>query len=208
MCCSDGIHCCPAHYKCDPQAGSCVSGDAVMSWFRKLPATLQIGPDHQDVKCDDQTSCEDGQTCCRMSPSTWGCCPFPQVHPSPHICQLCVTERHTGWCSPALAQTSSATFYSPPGGCGPQHLPFFPSLVLSKGGLLQRHEALLPHRLHLHRRTVFHEQRRPSLVQLEHKESQAAHLTGSAPTAVPKIPTLEHSDHWPGYLTGYPVYSN
>uniref|UniRef100_H3C3H5 Granulins domain-containing protein n=1 Tax=Tetraodon nigroviridis TaxID=99883 RepID=H3C3H5_TETNG len=99
VCCSDGIHCCPAHYKCDPQAGSCVSGDAVMSWFRKLPATLQIGPDHQDVKCDDQTSCEDGQTCCRMSPSTWGCCPFPQAvccNDMKHCCPTgytCTTER-------------------------------------------------------------------------------------------------------------------
>uniref|UniRef100_H3D121 Granulins domain-containing protein n=1 Tax=Tetraodon nigroviridis TaxID=99883 RepID=H3D121_TETNG len=130
VCCSDGIHCCPAHYKCDPQAGSCVSGDAVMSWFRKLPATLQIGPDHQDVKCDDQTSCEDGQTCCRMSPSTWGCCPFPQA-----VC--CNDMKH---CCP--------TGYTCTGG----------QCSMNSGG--------------------------PRWFKLEHKESQAAHLTGSAPTAV------------------------
>lgn len=32
-----------------------------------------------DVPCDETTSCEDGQTCCRLSASQWGCCPLPHV---------------------------------------------------------------------------------------------------------------------------------
>lgn len=79
VCCPDRIHCCPANYRCDPQSTSCISGDASLSWFSKIPATFQTAADHQDVKCDDKASCPDGQTCCRMSPSTWGCCPSPNV---------------------------------------------------------------------------------------------------------------------------------
>uniref|UniRef100_A0A3Q3EEZ3 Granulins domain-containing protein n=1 Tax=Labrus bergylta TaxID=56723 RepID=A0A3Q3EEZ3_9LABR len=38
----------------------------------------QLPPlEHKDVKCDDETSCPDGETCCKMSDTTWGCCPFP-----------------------------------------------------------------------------------------------------------------------------------
>jgi hypothetical protein len=28
------------------------------------------------VKCDDESSCDDGQTCCLMPDKTYGCCPY------------------------------------------------------------------------------------------------------------------------------------
>lgn len=83
VCCPDGNHCCPAQYRCDEQSASCITGDSVMSWFPKLPAALHMDAGLpvalQDVPCDKQSSCKDGETCCRTSPTTWGCCPSPQV---------------------------------------------------------------------------------------------------------------------------------
>uniref|UniRef100_A0A8B9E7K6 Granulins domain-containing protein n=1 Tax=Anser cygnoides TaxID=8845 RepID=A0A8B9E7K6_ANSCY len=56
VCCSDGQHCCPQGTTCDLER----------SMFG-------------DVKCDDEMSCPDGNTCCRLSSGAWGCCPLEQV---------------------------------------------------------------------------------------------------------------------------------
>lgn len=33
----------------------------------------------QNVKCDDFTSCPDGNTCCQLSTGAWGCCAYSEV---------------------------------------------------------------------------------------------------------------------------------
>ncbi|NXX16986.1 GRN protein, partial [Podargus strigoides] len=72
VCCPDHIHCCPQGYTCDPEGGSCLQeGGARRPWLRKTPAQARGG----DVRCDDETSCPDGNTCCRLSSGAWGCCP-------------------------------------------------------------------------------------------------------------------------------------
>ncbi|XP_073713412.1 granulin a isoform X2 [Misgurnus anguillicaudatus] len=81
VCCKDGDHCCPAGYECDVIKVTCVKKDAVIPWYKKIPAKSTPAPssDLGDVKCDDQTSCETGSTCCRLSTGDWGCCPLPEA---------------------------------------------------------------------------------------------------------------------------------
>uniref|UniRef100_A0A3B1JDH6 Granulin a n=1 Tax=Astyanax mexicanus TaxID=7994 RepID=A0A3B1JDH6_ASTMX len=80
VCCEDGEHCCPAQYKCDKTQTSCIKGDVVIPWYNKLAA--ESSPDHSvdqsAVKCDSQTSCPAGTTCCEISTGKWGCCPLPE----------------------------------------------------------------------------------------------------------------------------------
>lgn len=75
VCCPDHVHCCPQGYTCDPQGGTCLKGGVRLPWLSKTPARGRGG----DVKCDDQMSCPDGNTCCQLSSGAWGCCPLEQV---------------------------------------------------------------------------------------------------------------------------------
>uniref|UniRef100_A0A3Q3WGW6 Granulins domain-containing protein n=1 Tax=Mola mola TaxID=94237 RepID=A0A3Q3WGW6_MOLML len=74
VCCPDKQHCCPHGYTCDPTSTSCHK----RLWVALTPLDV-LGSRLRDVKCDEQTSCQDGQTCCRMSATMWGCCPYPNV---------------------------------------------------------------------------------------------------------------------------------
>ncbi|NXX81337.1 GRN protein, partial [Urocolius indicus] len=75
VCCPDHVHCCPQGYTCDPEGGSCLQGVTGQRrpWLRKTPALSRNRAG--GVKCDQETSCPDGSTCCRLSLGTWGCCP-------------------------------------------------------------------------------------------------------------------------------------
>ncbi|NWZ73616.1 GRN protein, partial [Acrocephalus arundinaceus] len=77
VCCPDHVHCCPQGYTCDPEGGSCLQGGgARRPWVHKTPALPRVGQvTSGNVICDEETSCPDGTTCCRMSLGTWGCCP-------------------------------------------------------------------------------------------------------------------------------------
>ncbi|NXX33492.1 GRN protein, partial [Nicator chloris] len=77
VCCPDHVHCCPQGYTCDPEGGSCLQGGGTRQpWVRKTPALPRGGQvTSGDVICDEETSCPDGSTCCRLSLGTWGCCP-------------------------------------------------------------------------------------------------------------------------------------
>lgn len=81
VCCPDHVHCCPQGYTCDPEGGSCLQeGGTPRPWVRKTPALPRGGQvTSRNVICDEETSCPDGSTCCRMSLGTWGCCPLEQV---------------------------------------------------------------------------------------------------------------------------------
>ncbi|XP_072742193.1 progranulin isoform X1 [Ciconia boyciana] len=72
VCCSDGQHCCPQGTACDLERSTCTSS---WGWARPL-ASL---PKAHDVKCDEETSCPDGSTCCRLSSGAWGCCPLEEA---------------------------------------------------------------------------------------------------------------------------------
>ncbi|NWH78576.1 GRN protein, partial [Piaya cayana] len=95
VCCSDGQHCCPQGTSCDLERSTCTSvprraalpqGDDPPGGANPPPQprdgvhtslTLPVSP-AQDVKCDEETSCPDGNTCCRLALGTWGCCPLEQ----------------------------------------------------------------------------------------------------------------------------------
>ncbi|NXC40575.1 GRN protein, partial [Penelope pileata] len=93
VCCADHVHCCPQGYTCDPEGSTCVQGGVRLPWLRKTPARGR----GWDVRCDNETSCPDGSTCCRLSSGSWGCCPLEEasccedkVHCCPHatVCDL------------------------------------------------------------------------------------------------------------------------
>ncbi|XP_074019021.1 progranulin [Numenius arquata] len=76
VCCPDHVHCCPQGYTCDPEGGNCLQeGGQRQPWLEKTPALARGG----DVRCDEETSCPQGSTCCRLSLGTWGCCPLEQA---------------------------------------------------------------------------------------------------------------------------------
>ncbi|CAM9806397.1 unnamed protein product [Bubo scandiacus] len=86
VCCPDHVHCCPQGYTCDPEAGSCLQeGGRRQPWVQKTPALSRVG----DVKCDEETSCPDGNTCCQLSSGTWGCCPLEQAVCCPDHVHCC-----------------------------------------------------------------------------------------------------------------------
>lgn len=86
VCCSDKEHCCPQGYTCDTLSRTCQK--LIMLQLQTLPLTpvylpeyhLQLAPlKHKNIQCDEETSCPDNSTCCKISPTTWGCCPSPHV---------------------------------------------------------------------------------------------------------------------------------
>ncbi|KAM9000134.1 progranulin isoform 1-T2 [Sarcophilus harrisii] len=105
VCCQDQLHCCPQATICDLQEGKCLfkTGGAT-ALLTKLPAETV-----QEVKCDGQMSCPDGNTCCRLQSGSWGCCPFPEavccddhIHCCPHG-YTCDTE--AGQCKQGALST-------------------------------------------------------------------------------------------------------
>ncbi|KAH9503247.1 hypothetical protein Btru_068554 [Bulinus truncatus] len=74
VCCNDHVHCCPNGYTCDVSAGTCNRGNDIVAWLTKKPAKV-VG----DVRCDDTSSCPDGNTCCKLASGQYGCCPLPRA---------------------------------------------------------------------------------------------------------------------------------
>ncbi|KAM3658453.1 progranulin isoform 1-T2 [Ammospiza maritima maritima] len=81
VCCSDGQHCCPQGTTCDLVHSTCTSLGG--------SASLAALPTAGDIKCDERTSCPDGNTCCRLSSGAWGCCPLEQAVCCPDHVHCC-----------------------------------------------------------------------------------------------------------------------
>ncbi|XP_029428750.1 progranulin isoform X2 [Rhinatrema bivittatum] len=79
VCCSDRVHCCPKGYKCNTAVGTCEQSALPIPWTAKIPARARETLQSEDVRCDDEASCADGQTCCRTASGEWGCCPLPEA---------------------------------------------------------------------------------------------------------------------------------
>uniref|UniRef100_A0A8C5GSS2 Progranulin-like n=1 Tax=Gouania willdenowi TaxID=441366 RepID=A0A8C5GSS2_GOUWI len=69
-CCSDHLHCCPSNAVCDLKHGTCRSGTLRLPLGKKIPSV---------PKCDAQTMCPRGNTCCQKEDGQWACCPLPQA---------------------------------------------------------------------------------------------------------------------------------
>ncbi|MGH0150337.1 UNVERIFIED_CONTAM: hypothetical protein FKN15_025726 [Acipenser sinensis] len=76
VCCDDHEHCCPEDTTCDLAAGTCDQGGFSVPWLKKVPALVS---EPNEEKCDDQYSCPDGNTCCKLSTGDWACCPLPHA---------------------------------------------------------------------------------------------------------------------------------
>uniref|UniRef100_A0A2D4ETG2 Granulins domain-containing protein n=1 Tax=Micrurus corallinus TaxID=54390 RepID=A0A2D4ETG2_MICCO len=116
-CCQDQIHCCPSGYNCDSSSGTCRKDGDRIPWVEKTTAIVGNLPSSRDVKCDDQFSCADGQTCCMRS-GAWACCPLFQA-----VC--CEDHQH---CCP-FGYTCNVAAQS----CEKQH---WPGLADATGDLL------------------------------------------------------------------------
>ncbi|RXN02594.1 granulins-like isoform X4 [Labeo rohita] len=85
VCCEDFIHCCPTGKICNVSAETCEDPSGSEPWFKKLPVKIirrqnvTVKQVHLNVQCDDTTSCEDGETCCKTQEGGWACCPLPQA---------------------------------------------------------------------------------------------------------------------------------
>ncbi|NXH80207.1 GRN protein, partial [Edolisoma coerulescens] len=123
VCCSDGQHCCPQGTTCDLIRSTCTSLGA--------SAPLAALPAVRDVKCDEETSCPNGNTCCRLSSGAWGCCPLEQVQGGP----LCPPGQADVPCPPGWDEGSCALFpeKGKGGGCPGQGL-MSPTPALPRGG--------------------------------------------------------------------------
>ncbi|XP_043392644.1 progranulin isoform X9 [Chelonia mydas] len=120
VCCQDHIHCCPKGHTCDPAGGSCHPPAAPVPWLEKTPARVRAPSAGRDVQCDEQTSCPEGNTCCRLATGSWGCCPLPEaVCCQDHI--HCCPKGHT--CDPAGGSCQQALLSVPWAPKAPAHVP-------------------------------------------------------------------------------------
>ncbi|XP_053309322.1 progranulin [Spea bombifrons] len=112
VCCSDHVHCCPSGYTCS--GGKCIQGGLSIPWLKKIPALTQ---EVTNVQCDEETSCPEGNTCCRLATGEWGCCPIEKavccsdhLHccPSGYTCDV-----STGSCNKPQAETPPSVKTSP-----------------------------------------------------------------------------------------------
>ncbi|KAK7919440.1 hypothetical protein WMY93_010724 [Mugilogobius chulae] len=79
VCCDDHIHCCPSGTVCNLAAQTCddpFNRKPPVSWVEKV-STLTSKVENE--KCDKQTMCPGGTTCCKKISGQWACCPLPQA---------------------------------------------------------------------------------------------------------------------------------
>ncbi len=79
VCCEDHEHCCPQGYTCDLEFGTCVKASGLHGVPLTLLQTHTDTRSEEEVLCDASTRCSKTQSCCRLSDSTWACCPYKEV---------------------------------------------------------------------------------------------------------------------------------
>jgi len=109
-CCSDSWHCCPSGSKCDLEHNRCTRGGLFMPLFTKTKA-FNVGAQQAlpNEECPDKSQCPEGDTCCKLPSSMYGCCPLQEavccddhIHCCPHgtVCDL-----QAGGCNPGNSIT-------------------------------------------------------------------------------------------------------
>ncbi|XP_071317810.1 granulin b isoform X2 [Trachinotus anak] len=79
VCCDDHVHCCPHGTVCNLEAETCddpAGFSPSLPWMEKVSA---LTSEVQDEKCDRETMCPGGTTCCKKNSGQWACCPLPQA---------------------------------------------------------------------------------------------------------------------------------
>uniref|UniRef100_A0A672YVM1 Granulin a n=1 Tax=Sphaeramia orbicularis TaxID=375764 RepID=A0A672YVM1_9TELE len=99
VCCPDQEHCCPQGYSCHMASQSCQK--LVMLQLETVPLTKVDLPEPQPEP-QPEPHCPDGETCCRTSATTWGCCPSPNAvccSDMKHCCPTGFTCTPEGQCT-------------------------------------------------------------------------------------------------------------
>ncbi|KAM4624047.1 granulin b isoform 2-T2 [Polymixia lowei] len=79
ICCDDHTHCCPHDTVCNLETETC---DDPSDSAPSLPWVAKVSPltaEGLDEKCDRQTMCPGGTTCCKQGSGQWACCPLPHA---------------------------------------------------------------------------------------------------------------------------------
>jgi len=85
ICCSDGLHCCPAGSTCDAALHSCRSVDSSLMFTWHItghvdgygglrPLSVAAA-----VQCPDGSTCPTSTTCCQVVSKQYACCPYDQA---------------------------------------------------------------------------------------------------------------------------------
>ncbi|XP_051969744.1 granulin b [Xyrauchen texanus] len=79
VCCYDHTHCCPQGYTCNLEFGTCIKpSDVHIVALTQNHRHSNTQPE-EEVMCDASSRCSNTQTCCRLSDSTWACCPYKEA---------------------------------------------------------------------------------------------------------------------------------
>merc|ERR1712062_128937 len=97
VCCKDGQRCCPSGMRCDVEHGRCLKNQDYEFWrfsnllnpeIRKTLVRMAVFENHlampekptlvksPNICPNPEDQCLEGQTCCKISPDDYGCCPF------------------------------------------------------------------------------------------------------------------------------------
>ncbi|XP_028286498.1 granulin b isoform X2 [Parambassis ranga] len=79
VCCSDHVHCCPHGTICNLAAETCDDPSGVSPSLPLLAKVSVLTSHVRDERCDKQTRCPGGTTCCKTDSGQWACCPLPQA---------------------------------------------------------------------------------------------------------------------------------
>ncbi|KAF8768385.1 Progranulin like protein [Argiope bruennichi] len=86
-CCKDGLHCCPEYMHCDATSQYCSQGLRNVTSLRHIPAKKI-----SENICPDHSFCEDFETCCKMSNSTYGCCRYANATCCSDLLSCCPSD--------------------------------------------------------------------------------------------------------------------
>ncbi|KFM68753.1 Granulin, partial [Stegodyphus mimosarum] len=91
VCCSDGLHCCPANTVCNLDKGQCdnKTNNFLSLLSKKEKQRPMLKAKAADVQQADKVEiiycpgglyyCPDGNTCCLLPSGQYGCCPYPSA---------------------------------------------------------------------------------------------------------------------------------
>uniref|UniRef100_A0A8C7CM23 Granulin a n=1 Tax=Oncorhynchus kisutch TaxID=8019 RepID=A0A8C7CM23_ONCKI len=82
VCCADEEHCCPQGYSCNMGSGTCQK--RMFLQFQTVPLTRVSAPEpptpqEKEIHCGGPFVCNNEETCCKVSATTWACCPVPNA---------------------------------------------------------------------------------------------------------------------------------
>lgn len=79
VCCDDHVHCCPHGTVCNLEAETCDDPSGFLASLRWVEKESALTSEVEEEKCDKQTMCPGGTTCCKKDSGQWACCPLPQA---------------------------------------------------------------------------------------------------------------------------------